>query len=419
MRGTTPASVAVLTTILLLGACGEDRPPAAEGTARASEGATAAPAPADDFRSIAAKVVGQSANVQENEVVELFGSAEDLPLLNELSIEVRKRGAHPLVLVGDGKTARRMLDEVPAKYDTQEPKAMLGLVKMIDVVINTEFNEGRTFKGVAPERQAAQAKTFQPVFRAMQQRGVRAVSLGNGLYPSAERAEHFGVSRDELAKIMYGGVDTDYEQLARTGEDLRSALAGGKELRITAPSGTDLRVPVAGRPVHLADGVVSAEDRKRGGTALSVWLPAGEVYFVPRAGGAEGVVVADRYYHEGDRVDGLRLEVKAGKVVAMSARSGIEGLQKRYQAAGTGRDVVGVIDFGINPSIQVPEGGAVNVWSKAGAVTVGVGNNLWAGGDNANDFGIAADVRNATVTLDGKELVKDGKLVGQAVASAR
>jgi leucyl aminopeptidase (aminopeptidase T) len=253
----------------------------------------------------------------------------------------------------------------------------------------------------------------------MQRRGVRAITLGNGLYPTDERAEQLGISRDELAKIMYGGIDTDYEQLARTGEQLRSALAGGKELRITSPSGTDLRVPIAGRPVHVSDGVISAEDRKQGGTALSVWLPAGEVYLVPRSAGAEGVVVADRYYYEGDRIDGLRLEIRGGKVTGMTARSGLEGLQKRYEAAGAGRDIVGVIDIGINPSIGVPEGGAVNVWARAGAVTVGVGNNVWAGGDNANDLGIAAEARNATVTVDGRELVKEGKLVGEAVATAR
>jgi leucyl aminopeptidase (aminopeptidase T) len=419
MRGIAPDTIAVLAAGILLLACRDSVPPAGDVTARTSEGAATAPAPAADFRSIAEKVVAQSAGVQENEVVELFGSAEDLPLLNELSIEVRKRGAHPLVLIGDDKTSRRMFDEVPAKYDTQEPRAVLGLVRMIDVVIGTEFGEGRTFKGASPERQAAQAKTFQPVFRAMQQRGVRAVTLGNGLYPTAERAEHFGVSRDELAKIMYGGIDTDYEQLARTGEALRAALASGKELRITAPSGTDLRVPIAGRAVHLSDGVISAEDRKKGGTALSVWLPAGEVYLVPRAGGGEGVVVADRYYHEGDRIDGLRLEIKGGKVVGMTARSGLEGLEKRYEAAGAGRDALGVIDFGINPSVNVPDGGAVNAWSRAGAVTVGIGNNVWAGGDNANDFGIAADVGNATVTVDGREVVKEGKLVGATVASAR
>jgi aminopeptidase len=418
MRGTT-ALLHVLTTTFLLSGCRESAPPTPEATARSSAGATADPAVAADLRTVAAKVVGQSAGVEEGEVVELFGSPEDLPLLNEMAVEVRKRGAHPLVIVGDEKTGRRMYDEVPAKYDSQEPKAVLGVVKMIDVLIGTEFGEGRTLKGVPADRQAAQAKAFQQVFPIMQRRGVRTVTLGNGLYPTEERAEQFGVSREELAKIMYGGIDTDYEHLERTGQQLRSALTGGKELRITGPSGTDLRVPIADRPVHVSDGVISAADRKRGGPALNVWLPAGEVYFTPRAAGAEGVVVADRYFYEGDRIDALRLEIKGGKVVGMSARAGLESLKTRYDAAGSGRDIVGVIDFGINPSIQVPEGGAVNVWARAGAVTVNIGNNVWAGGDNATDFSLVPEVRNATVTLDGTEIVKDGKLVGQAMASAR
>ncbi len=67
----------------------------------------------------------------------------------------------------------------------------------------------------------------------------------------------------------------------------------------------------------------------------------------------------------------------------------------------------------------MPESGAVNVWAKAGAVTIGIGNNVWAGGDNANDFGIAAEVRSATVTLDGKELVKSGNWSGRRWRRAR
>jgi aminopeptidase len=292
-------------------------------------------------------------------------------------------------------------------------------VEVVDVVIGIEYGEGRTFKGVSPKRQAAQAKAFQKVFPAMQRRGVRFVSLGNGLYPTAERAEQFGVSREDLGRLMYGGLDTDYGELESTAKRLRAALAGGKELRVTNASGTDLRVAIGGRPVQVSDGIISAEDRKSGGPALSAWLPAGEVYLTPRAGSAEGVLVADRYFHQGDRVEGLRLEIKSGKVVGMSAKSGVEGLKARYDAAGAGRDVVGVVDIGINPSIQVPAGSAVNVWSRAGAVTVMVGNNVWAGGDNSSDFGLPAEVQNATVTVDGTELVKDGKLVSPAAVTAR
>jgi leucyl aminopeptidase (aminopeptidase T) len=418
MHRTVALLLLLLSGTFLFGACSKSTPQASDTTARTSAAATA-PGFTPALGSIATKVVGQSAGVHEGEIVELYGSPEDLPLLQEMAVEVRKRGGHPLMLVGDDKTNRRMIDEVPAKYDAQEPRAVLGLVKLIDVFISTEFGEGRTFKGVSPERQAAQARAFQQVFPVMQRRGVRAVTLGNGLYPTDERAEQFGISRQELGRLMYGGVDTDYGQLESTGKRLHDILAGGKELRVTNAAGTDLRMRIAGRPVQVSDGVISAEDRKRGGPALSAWLPAGEVYLTPGAGATEGVLVADRYFYQGDRVEGLRLEIKGGKVVAMSAKSGLDALKARYDAAGPGRDLVSVVDLGINPSIQVPSGSAVNVWSRAGAVTVVVGNNLWAGGTNNADFAIPAEVSNATVSVDGVALVKDGKLVGQTTVTAR
>ena len=408
--------------VLLSSACGRaPAPESGEETAHAAGGIAAdtAGTPVADFQSIAAKVVGQSAGVKENEVVQLFGGIEDLPLLEDMAVEVRRRGAHPIVLVGTEKLGRRMYDEVPARYDAQEPRELLGLLQVVDVVIGTEAGEGRTYKGVPVERQAARARSFQSVAAMMQKRGIRSITLGNGLYPSAERAEQFGIPRNDLARLMYGGVDADYQQLQATGERLRAALARGKELRITSPSGTDLRLSITGRPVHVSDGVISPEDRKRGGTALSAWLPAGEVYLVPAAGDAQGTVVADRYYYQGDRVDGLRLEIKGGKLVGMTAASGLEPLKARYEAAGAGRDLLGVVDIGINSAIQTPAGTGVNVWSRAGAVTVVVGNNVWAGGGNRSDFGLSADVPRATLSVDGTELVKDGKLVGSPAVAAR
>ena len=266
-------------------------------------------------------------------------------------------------------------------------------------------------KGVAPERMAARGKAFAPVSQLMSRRNVRSVSLGNGLYPNEERAEQFGISREQLAELMYGGVDVDYAQLKSTGDQVRKTLAAGKELRITSADGTNLRVGIAGRPVQVSDGVISAEDRKKGGPAVSVWLPAGEVFLTPVAGSANGVVVADHVFYQGDRVDGLRLELKGGKVVGMTAKSGLEPLEQYYKVAGAGKDVFGVVDIGINPAIEVPEGGAVNVWSRAGAVTVVVGNNTWAGGDNRVNFSLSPEIKNATLEVDGTAIVKDGKLV--------
>jgi aminopeptidase len=413
-------SLVLLAAIVVLGAGCDRRESASLG---AESGAvrpdTAAPGTARvaDFKSVAAKVVGQSAGVAEGDLVLVSGTDEDLPLLEDIAIEVRKAGAHPLVAVSTPRFGRRTYDEVPAKYDGQTPEFTMKLAGIVDVVITTESDEGRTLKGVAPERVAARGKAFAPVGQVMRKRNVRTVALGNGLYPTAERAEQFGMTREELAELMYGGMDADYAQLQNTGEQIRKTLAAGKELRITNADGTDLRVGIAGRPVLVSDGVISAEDRKKGGAAASVWLPAGEVFLTPVPGTANGVVVADHVFYQGDRVDGLRLEVKGGKVVGMTAKSGMAALEEYYAVAGPGKDVLGVVDIGINPAIEVPEGGAVNVWSRAGAVTVVVGDNTWAGGDNRVNFGIAPEIRNATLEVDGTVLVKDGKLVaGTAVA---
>jgi aminopeptidase len=388
-----------------------------ESAAARPDSAEPAAVPAADFKSVAGKVVQQSAGVREGDIVLLAGSAEDLPLLEEVAIEVRKLGGHPLVTVNTEQFNRRAYDDVPAKYDSRTPKLALKLAEIADVFISTEAGEGRTLKGVAPERMAARAKAFAPVGQLMTKRNVRTVALGNGLYPSAERAEQFGISREELAGLMYGGVDADYSQLQATGEQIRKTLAAGKELRLTNPGGTNLRVGIARRPVVVSDGVISAEDRKKGGPAVTVWLPAGEVFLTPVPGTANGVVVADHLFYQGDRIDDLRLEVKNGKVVGMTAKSGLDPLKKYYELAGPGKDVLGVVDIGINPGIKLPEGGAVNVWSRAGAVTVGVGDNTWAGGENRVNFALSPEIRNATLEVDGTTLVKDGKLTaGTAVA---
>lgn len=364
-----------------------------------------------EYRSVAEKVVAQSAGVHDGDLVLISGSDEDLPLLEDMAVEVRKRGGSPLVTVATKQLGRRMYDEVPAEYDSRVPEMDMKLAGLIDVFIGTEYGEGRTFKGVPAERMAARGKASEPVGELMRKRGVRSVSLGNGLYPSAERAEQFGISREQLATLMYAGVDADYEAIQATGEQVRRLLASGKELRITNPNGTDLRVGIRARPVTVSDGIISAEDRKKGGPAVSVWLPAGEVFLTPVPGTAKGTIIGDQEFVQGQRVDGLRLEFTSGRLTSMTAKSGLEPLKALYDAAGQGKDLLGVVDIGINAGIKLPPGNPIHVWSQAGTVTVVVGNNAWAGGDNKVSFVALAHPPGSTVTVDGAVLIRDGKLL--------
>lgn len=372
-----------------------------------------------DYRPVAEKVVGQVAGVQTGEVVWLIGRDEDLPLLEDLAVEVQRRGAWPLLTVGTERLRRRLYDEVPAAFDTISPAANLRLAGIVDVIIGTESGEQRTLEGVPPARIEARKRADGAVLALLRKRGVRSVWLGSGLYPSAERAEQVGVSRRDLAEILYGGLNVDYEQLQRTGEAIRQLVAAGNEVHVTAPNGTDLRVRVTGRPVFVSDGIISAEDRRRGGPATTVWLPAGEVYLIPAPGSAEGVLVVDEDVYGGKRVEGLRLEFKKGKVASITAKSGLEAFQAEYDAAGRGKDVLSVLDFGINPGLKLPPDKPIHAWTRAGMVTVVVGDNAWAGGDINMGFALFTHLASATAEVDGSAIVRDGKLAGEDGMAAK
>lgn len=369
-----------------------------------------------DLEEVARKLVVNSARVREGEFVRIHGGVRDLVLLEDMAVATRRLGAWPLVTLGSDRMARLMYDEVPESFDTQRPELAVRMVGLFSVNINVDFSENdAVLSGVPPGRIAARAQASQPVGDLAREFNVRTINLGNGFYPTEQRASLFGISQEELGKMFWDGVNVDYEAMRTTGLMVKQVLHQGHTLRITHPNGTDLSVKLGANDVLVSDGIVSAEDERHGGAATTVWLPAGEVFTAPLTGTAEGVVVADHFFYQGQRVEGLRLEFAEGLMTSMTADKGIEVVQAAYDVAGPGRDRFSVIDIGLNPNIQIPPGSDVVGFVPAGMVTVGVGNNAWAGGANNVNFSIYPFLPGSTVEVDGSVLVADGELRTEAV----
>src|SRR5688572_31681653 len=64
-----------------------------------------------DYAALADRLVGTTANVKEGDVVEILGGPGDLPLLEELAVAARKRGAHPILTVESESLARKRSEE--------------------------------------------------------------------------------------------------------------------------------------------------------------------------------------------------------------------------------------------------------------------------------------------------------------------
>lgn len=131
----------------------------------------------------------------------------------------------------------------------------------------------------------------------MDECGVRQVSLGNGLFPTEATAKQYGMSVDQLSQAFWSGVNVD-DRLQSSGEKIKQMIESGKQVHITNPNGTDLTFGIQSRPVFVSDGVISEEDKAKGGAACMVWLPAGEVYSTPAPGSANGrIALRSRALH--------------------------------------------------------------------------------------------------------------------------
>ena len=101
------------------------------------------------------------------------------------------------------------------------------------------------------------------------------------------------------------------------------------------------------------------------------------------------------------------LTIEAGRLTSMTAESGIERLRAQYDVAGQGKDLFAAFDIGINPDLDASR---MHAWMPAGMITVGFGQNQWAGGDNAAGWFFYTHLSGATVTLDGSVIVENGEL---------
>ncbi len=400
---------------LWMGGCQEARMPATIGTS----GSPSVPIandvpkkPPTDLEQLAGRLVNQTAGIKEGEVILVSGGTQDLELLENIAIHVRKVGAFPQVVLNSDRMAKRLFFDVPEKFDSQADALALRLAETVNAIITVDSNlDEALFAGADPKRQAARAKTGQPVFEAYLKHKTRLIEVGNGLYPTAWRAKRYGMTDDELMQTFWEGVNVDYSRLAAKAEQVKAVVAAGSEIQIKDSNGTDLRVRVQGRPVHASDGIISSEEAQNGGAGLSVFLPAGEVYVTPVAGSAAGKVVRPREYFQGQEIQNLTLTFADGRLTSMTGSGpGFEPLKALYDAAGEGKDMFALIDLGINPNVKLPATSAVGTWVPAGTVTVGIGNNVWAGGNNKSMYWYYVSLPGTTVTLDGKPIVENGQL---------
>lgn len=265
-----------------------------------------------------------------------------------------------------------LVEILPRKTNGEEPpKEIAELMKMMDVVL-------------CP---TSKSLTHTDSRRAATDKGVRIATLP-------------GVTEEIMIRCM----NADYNKIAERTFRLCGLLEKTSVIKVKAPRGTDITLPIKGRHAHASSGIF----REKG-----QWgnLPTGEAYLAPVEGESQGIVVVDGSMASVGMVrEPIRITVKDG--YAADITGGAEAKRLIELLEPHGKDGRTVAEFGIGTNDKAILTGLILEDEKVmGTIHIAFGDNKSMGGSVRVASHLDGLIKEPTVWFDETMIMKDGKFL--------
>lgn len=370
-----------------------------------------------DYDAIADNLVNGSLEVQPGEIIQISGTPDQIALMGALQVAVRKAGGEPMLTLQLPEANKRALLETPMEHLKRVPTSPVMLTRMIDGFINVaSVEDPDLFADIPEERLAATRKAGAQLNHVFRNASFRSVSLGQtGGIPTESYANTIAADYGDLDKMFWSALAVAPEQIHEAAVLVNGMLRPGIDVHVSSKAGTDLRFRIADMAPRINAGRAADVE---GHGPKQVWLPAGEAYTAVEPGSARGKLVVEHAMFRGEEIKNLEMHFRDGKVTEIKGEK-TNSLKKFLAASDEDTSLLSVFDIGLNPHSKTPQGSKYMSWEMGGMVTLGLGNNLWAGGDNASDGAFSVHVPAATVEAGGATLTSNGELPGQVLAVYR
>lgn len=207
-------------------------------------------------------------------------------------------------------------------------------------------------------------------------------------------------------EIMIRGMNADYKAIAKRSIKLKRILEQGKQIRVTAPAGTDISFEIAGRTAIASKGLF--HNKGESGN-----LPTGETFLAPVEGTANGVFVVDGSMAGLGLIGDVNIKVEVEKGFATKITGGRPARQLREMLDKVGKGACNIAEFGIGTNDSARLSGILLEDEKVmGTIHIALGNNISMGGSFNVPIHLDGVIKKPTVYLDGKLLMDRGKLLG-------
>ncbi|MBT8135841.1 MAG: aminopeptidase [Gammaproteobacteria bacterium] len=371
-----------------------------------------------DYDAVADNLVNGSLAVRPGEVIQINGNASQIALMEALYVAVSKAGGQPVVILSLPQASKRAIMQTPVEHLERVPTGQVSLARMFDGIINVaSITDPGLFADVPEERLAATRRAGAPLNDVFRNVGLRSVSLGQtGGIPTAAYAASVGADHRKMTDAFWKALEVAPDQIEAAATLVTGMLAPGTDVHIKSKAGTDLRFRLSQQAARINAGRTMDVDVKTG--PAQVWLPAGEAYATVAPGSASGTLVVDRTMFRGKPIEDLKMTFENGRMTSMSAGRNGDQLKEYFASTSDNTVELSIMDIGLNPASK-PLGDAYMSWEMGGMVTVGLGNNAWAGGDNDADGTFSVHIPKADVEVGGTRVASNGKLSGTIMAAYR
>ena len=253
---------------------------------------------------------------------------------------------------------------------------------------------------------------FDRWYKIARSTGLRGGRMAIG-WVTDSRARKWGVSKPRWTRALLEACLADPKEITKSGRRLARALTGTKKVRITHRSGTDLEVALAGVPPRIYDGYPHPRNRIYSEYDMMANFPDGRLRVALDAKTAEGRIVAthrsyDEVWFPWTIYSGGTFEFSDGKLTSFSFQEGGAEFARQYARGKAGKDRTGSISIGLHPTMNnVP----YLEDRERGCLQLAVGRNAHLRGTNSSDFKGALVLAGAEISVDGRPVVRDGKIL--------
>lgn len=210
-----------------------------------------------------------------------------------------------------------------------------------------------------------------------------------------------GITKD----VMIRGMNADYNKISKLSIKLKGILEKGSHIRVTSDLGTDISFSIKGRASYASKGLFHAQGESGN-------LPTGETFLAPVEGTSNGVFIVDGSMAGLGLIQNVNISIKVKDGYATEIKGGVLGKKLAKQLDEVGKEARNIAEFGIGTNDSAKLSGILLEDEKVlGTIHIALGNNVSMGGNVNVPIHLDGVIKKPTVYLDGKLLMKDGKLL--------